>query len=121
MQVFLLYRINTQSRLQTIFIGNENYSGTLDCPGINLAIILGYDSSPTRYKQRKGRAIRKEGDKIAELFTFVINDTVETEWFKQSHGDTKVISIDANNLIKVLKGEPYETYKRPVSKFTFRF
>ena len=93
----------------------------LDCPGINLAIILGYDSSPTRYKQRKGRAIRKEGDKIAELFTFVINDTVETEWFKQSHGDTEVISIDANNLIKVLKGEPYETYKRPVSKFTFRF
>ena len=60
-------------------------------------------------------------DKIAELFTFVINDTVETEWFKQSHGDTEVISIDANNLIKVLKGEPYETYKRPVSKFTFRF
>lgn len=51
----------------------------------------------------------------------MINDTVETEWFKQSHGDTEVISIDANNLIKVLKGEPYETYKRPVSKFTFRF
>lgn len=93
----------------------------LDCPGINLAIILGYDSSPTRYKQRKGRAIRKEGSKIAELFTFVINDTVETEWFKKSHGEAEVIPIDVNNLFKVLKGEPYETYKRPVSKFTFRF
>ena len=72
-------------------------------------------------KAIKDYKLVEEGDKIAELFTFVINDTVETEWFKQSHGDTEVISIDANNLIKVLKGEPYETYKRPVSKFTFRF
>lgn len=94
----------------------------LDCPGINTAIILGYDSSPTRYKQRKGRAIRKEGDKISEIFTFVINDTVENEWFKKSHGsNTEVIPIDVENLRKVLRGEPYETYHRPVKQFTFRF
>ena len=104
----------------------------LDCPGINLAIILGYDSSPTRYKQRKGRAIRKEGNKIAELFTFVINDTVETTWFAKSHSkdpskkekgepDNDAIPINEENLMKVLRGEEYETYKRPVSKFTFRF
>ena len=94
----------------------------LDCPGINTAIILGYDSSPTRYKQRKGRAIRKEGDKISELFTFVINDTVENEWFKKSHGsNTEVIPIDVENLMKVLRGEPYETYRRPVKQFTFHF
>ena len=121
MQVFLLYRINTQSRPQTIFIGNENYSGTLNCPGINLAIILGYDSSPTRYKQRKGRAIRKEGDKIAELFTLCLNNTVETSWFEKSHGDSKAIVIDAENLMKVLRHEDYETYKKPTAKFTFRF
>ena len=93
----------------------------LDCPGINVAIILGYDSSPTRYKQRKGRAIRKEGDKIAELFTFVLNDTVETVWFEKSHGDSKAITIDADNLMKLLRGEDYETYKRPTKKFAFRF
>ncbi len=93
----------------------------LDCPGINLAIILGYDSSPTRYKQRKGRAIRKEGNKITELFTFVLNDTVEVNWWEKSHGESKAIPIDAENLMHVLKGEEYETYKRPVRKFTFRF
>ena len=94
----------------------------LDCPGINLAVMLGYDSSPTRYIQRKGRAIRKEGSKISEIFTFVINDTVESSWFNKSHeGESKIISIDETNLIKVLKGEEYETYKRPVTKFTFRF
>lgn len=93
----------------------------LDCPGINLAIMLGYDSSPTRYKQRKGRAIRKEGNKIAELFTFVLNDTVECAWFEKSHQESKAIPIDEANLLKVLKGEDYETYKRPTAKFTFRF
>ena len=93
----------------------------LDCPGINLAIILGYDSSPTRYKQRKGRAIRKEGNKITELFTFVLNDTVEVNWWEKSHGESKAIPIDEENLMHVLKGEEYETYKRPVRKFTFRF
>ena len=104
----------------------------LDCPGINLAIILGYDSSPTRYKQRKGRAIRKEGNKISELFTFVINDTVETAWFAKSHSEdpnkkkdtpegNEPIPINEENLMKVLRGEDYETYKRPVTKFTFRF
>lgn len=94
----------------------------LDCPGINLAIMLGYDSSPTRYIQRKGRAIRKEGSKISEIFTFVINDTVENEWFNKSHEkETKIITIDETNLLKVLKGEEFETYKRPTKKFTFRF
>lgn len=104
-----------------IMYGSENYSSMLDCPGINLAIMLGYDSSPTRYKQRKGRAIRKEGNKIAELFTFVLNDTVECAWFEKSHQESKAIPIDEANLFKVLKGEDYETYKRPTAKFTFRF
>lgn len=95
----------------------------LDVSGVNLAIILGQDSSPTRLTQRKGRALRKEGNKVAEIFTFVINNTVESNWFNKSHQDCldNIIKIDAENLIKVLKGEDYETYKRPVSKFTFRF
>ena len=44
----------------------------LDVQGLSVAIILGMDSSPTRATQRKGRVIRKEGDKHAEIFTFVI-------------------------------------------------
>lgn len=95
----------------------------LDSPGLSVAIILGQDSSPTRFIQRKGRVIRKEGDKIAEIFTFVINDTVESTWFSNSHKkeESKIISIDEINLRKLLRGEEYETYRRPQKKFQFRF
>lgn len=103
--------------LNTVAKANEG----LDCPGLSVAIILGMDSSPTKYIQRKGRVIRKEGDKIAEIFTFVINYTVETEWFTKSHKDAEFIPIDEENLMHVLKREPFKPYKRSVSKFTFRF
>lgn len=103
--------------LNTVAKANEG----LDCPGLSVAIILGMDSSPTKYIQRKGRVIRKEGDKIAEIFTFVINHTVETEWFTKSHKNAEFIPIDEENLMKVLKREPFSPYKRSVSKFTFRY
>lgn len=93
----------------------------LDVPGINVAIMLGYDSSPTQYIQRKGRAIRYEDSKIAEIFTFVINNTVEMNWFDKSHANSTSIPIDETNLIKVLNGEEYQTYTKPQAKFTFRF
>jgi len=95
----------------------------LDVPGLNVAIILGQDSSPTRFTQRIGRVIRAEENKVAEIFVFVINDTVEMSWWESSHrnSDNNAIPIDEKNLLKVLKGEEFNTYKRPVSKFTFRF
>ncbi|WP_329976866.1 DEAD/DEAH box helicase [Catenibacterium sp.] len=52
----------------------------LDVPGLSVAIILGLDSSKIRKVQRIGRVVRKEGDKKAEIFTLVIDQTVETEW-----------------------------------------
>lgn len=103
--------------LSTIKRCNEG----LDVPGINVAIMLGYDSSPTQYIQRKGRAIRYEGSKVSEIFTFVINNTVEMNWFDKSHADSTSIPIDEENLMKVLRGEEYQLYKKPQSKFTFRF
>ncbi len=79
------------------------------------------DSSSTKSKQRLGRVIRAEENKEAEIFNLVINDTQETKWFASSHKDRPFITIDVDNLLKVLKGEPYETYKRPISKFNYRF
>jgi superfamily II DNA or RNA helicase len=108
---------------QAILNTSKKADEGLDVPGLNVAIILGQDSSPTRFTQRIGRVIRAEGDKVAEIFTFVINDTVEMNWWTSSHknSDDKTISIDEKNLMKVLKGEDYDTYKRPSAKFTFRF
>lgn len=93
----------------------------LDCKGLSVAIVLGMDSSSTKSIQRKGRVIRAEGDKQAEIFNLVITGTVEEEWFRKSHEGSTYISIDEENLYKVLKGEPYEVVKKKPPQFSFRF
>lgn len=52
----------------------------LDVRGLSVAIILGTDSSETKARQRRGRAVRKEENKIAEIFYIVLKDTVEEKW-----------------------------------------
>ena len=93
----------------------------LDCPGLSTAIILGMDSSESKSRQRLGRVIRAEEGKNAEIFNLVINDTQELKWFESSHKDRPYIVIDEENLLKVLHNEPFETYRKPVSKFNYRF
>lgn len=104
--------------LNTVKMANEG----LDCKGLSVGIVLGLDSSATQGIQRTGRVIRKEeSSKFAEMFTFVLEDTVEQEWFKKSHPNGNYITIDEENLLKVLKGEPYETYKKKLTNFVYRF
>lgn len=92
-----------------------------DCPGLSVGIMLGVDSSSTKSTQAAGRVIRKEGSKYSEIFTLVIEDTVEQEWFKKSHQKSDYITIDVDNLIKLLNGEPWEPYKKKLQNFTYRF
>lgn len=93
----------------------------LDVQGLSVAIIIGTDSSKTKAVQRKGRVIRLEPGKQAEIFNIIINNTAETKWFANAHEKSKFVTIDESNLDKVLAGEEYETYKKPVQKLTFRF
>ena len=94
----------------------------VDIPGLSVAIILGTDSSETKARQRRGRAVRKEGDKIAEVFYIVIKDTIEEKWVKNSHKtDGNFITIDEKGLEQVLKGEQPESYKKPIGQIMFRF
>jgi superfamily II DNA or RNA helicase len=93
----------------------------LDCSGLSVGIVMGLDSSPIKSTQRTGRVIRKEGNKFAEMFTLVLENTVEQEWFKKSHPNGNYITIDVANLEKVLRGEPYEPYKKKLQNFTYRF
>ena len=93
----------------------------MDCRGLSVAIILGTDSSKIKSVQRRGRTIRFEPGKTAEIFNLIINNTVETEWFKKSHQNEKYITIDEANLNKILNNESYETYKKPIQKLVFRF
>ena len=92
-----------------------------DLAGLSVAIILGLDSSKTKATQRRGRAIRFEPGKEAEIFNIIINNTVENEWFLKSHEKEKFITIDESNLDKVLAKEEYEEYKKPIQKLSFRF
>lgn len=93
----------------------------LDVPGLSVAIILGLDSSKTRKTQRIGRVARKEGNKQAEIFTLVIADTVECDWFKRSNSSNNVITIDEDGLNNVLAGREPKPYTRKIKDFTFRY
>ena len=103
--------------LNTVAKANEG----MDIHGLSVAIILGLDSSQIKATQRTGRVIRFEDNKNAEIFNIVINHSVETEWFKKSHSRNPYVVIDENKLDKVLKGLPYEPYKKPIQNLMFRF
>ena len=92
-----------------------------DCPGLSVGIVLGVDSSATKAIQSTGRVVRKEGAKYSEMFTLVVENTVEEEWFRKSHPNGGYVTIDVENLIKMLKGEPWETYKKKIQNYTYRF
>lgn len=93
----------------------------LDCKGLSVGIVLGLNSSEIKSQQRTGRVVRKENNKFAEMFTLVINDTKELTWYDNSHKNMSYITIDEDNLMKVLNHEPFETYKKPVEHYNFRF
>lgn len=92
-----------------------------DIPGLSVAIILGLDSSETKAVQRKGRVIRKEGNKIAEVFNIVIDNSIETKWFTNSHKTSTYTVIDEAGLNDVLEGKEPRPYVKKIKDFTFRF
>lgn len=92
-----------------------------DCPGLSVGIVLGVDSSATKAIQSTGRVVRKEGSKYSEMFTLVMENTVEEEWFRKSHPKGGYVTIDVENLLHLLKGEPWAPYNKKISNYTYRF
>lgn len=93
-----------------------------DIQGVNLGVILCGTSSAISSYQRKGRAIRLEGDKTSEIFHLVLRGTVEEEWFRKASKDADIITIDEEQLKIVLNGGTIdETKKHKENKFLFRF
>jgi superfamily II DNA or RNA helicase len=93
----------------------------MNLPDLSVGIMLGVNSSKTKAIQTLGRVIRLSENKTAEFFTLVINNTIETEWMRKSRVDNNFTIIDSDNLIKLLKGEAWEPYKKKVQQFTYRF
>lgn len=92
-----------------------------DIQGVNLAIILCGTSSAISSYQRKGRAVRLEGDKTSEIFHLVLRGTVEEEWFRKASKDADIITIDEEQLKIVLNNGEIEDKKHKENKFLFRF
>ena len=92
-----------------------------DCPGLSVGIVMGVDSSATKAIQSTGRVVRKEGSKYSEMFTLVMENTVEQEWFKKSHPKGDYITIDVENLLLMLQGESWSPYKKKIQNYTYRF
>lgn len=92
-----------------------------DIDGLSVAIILGLNSSLTRSVQSNGRVIRYSPGKKAEIFNIVINNTVETRWFEESHKNLNYITIDEEGLEDVLAGREPKPYKKKIDNLTFRF
>jgi len=92
-----------------------------DIRGLSVAIMLGIDSSEIKATQRRGRCIRWEEGKQAEIFNLIIKNSVEQEWFKKSHAHSSYVTIDEEGLDAVLAGKEPKPYVKKVKEFTFRF
>jgi len=84
----------------------------IDCPGLNLAIILCNTSSANQKIQRKGRVIRFEAGKEAEIFSLIIKGTNEEAWFNTSSSGSEYIEINEEELTAVLAGVESSNMKR---------
>lgn len=95
----------------------------LDVPGLSLAIICHNTSSSTERVQKIGRAIRKEDNKIAEVFSLILRGTMEEGWFKKSSKNLKHVEINEDELIKILENKTLENkvQKEESSQVLFRF
>ena len=93
----------------------------VDIAGLNLGIILTGDSSKLTKTQKTGRIIRFSPNKEAELFTLVLNNTVDDEWFKRSNTNTDYIVINETELMNVLNNKPYSELKEKTTNLMFRF
>ena len=107
----ILEEFNTSPK-GSIINSSKMLTEGLDVKGLDLAIILHNSSSSTERIQKMGRVLRLEENKKAEIFSILIRDTVEEQWFKKSAKNTEFIELNEYELDYVLKN--YKINKQPV-------
>lgn len=93
----------------------------LNCPDINCEIRISGTSSGIDAKQILGRGLRYVADKVTEVFTLVIRGTVEEAWFNKAHQNISYITINEDQLDKVLNNEDIITRQRNDVITDYRF
>lgn len=91
-----------------------------DIPGLNVGIILCNTSSSIQKRQRLGRIIRFSPDKKAELFTLVLKGTMEEQWFTKSTGKMNYVTINEDQLNRILRNESIESKTEDSDIFNFQ-
>lgn len=94
-----------------------------DVAGLNLAILLHNTSSATERIQKYGRVVRAEPGKTAEIFSIVINNTMENNWFKKSAKGTTFTELTEGDLDLVLNKQTINKNikRQKEEKFLFTF
>ena len=97
----------------------------VDCPGLSVAIVGGFDSSKTTNIQRIGRVIRFEEGKTAEIYILCLKGTVEEKWYKNSSVSSYSI-ITEHELYKKLNNQKFneinkEKNEKSEADLMFRF
>ena len=93
----------------------------MDIAGLSVGIVLGTDSGQTKARQRLGRVIRKEEGKQAEMFYIILDNTIESKWFTESHKNQPYTIIDEAGLDDVLNGKEPRPYTKKIRDFQFRY
>lgn len=76
----------------------------VDVKGLSVGIGITCDSSITTFTQKCGRICRLEDNKIAEMFTLVIANSIEEVWYNNCNKGQEFITIDEKQLDIILKG-----------------
>lgn len=84
---------------------NEGY----DVPEVDYAIILAFTSSEKDMIQRIGRCVRKNGDKVANIFIFFCPGTQEEKWLRKA---TKSFSSELITYLNIEELWPRLSQKR---------
>lgn len=81
----------------------------LDIKGLSVGICTAVNSSKITKTQSLGRIIRKEGDKIAEMFTLVLKGTQDENWFYNANQGQPYLEIDEQQLDDILNYKDVST------------
>lgn len=104
-----------------ILNSNKSLDQGVDLKGLSVSIIASGNSSSITKKQRLGRTIRYEKDKIAEVFVLIIKDTIEESWFNNAT-TSNYITINEKQLDSVLNGENIQSRQRNnIQNIKYRF
>lgn len=83
-----------------------------DIQGLTVGIKMNVDSSKITSVQTAGRVCRFSPNKVAEMFTLVINNTQEVKWFNNSNTTPYIVIDTEEKLQKVLNHEEIESRDR---------